>query len=154
MQGFDVKLVEVPEVLFNIETGTVERVLGILIENANKYKTPETEVEVRVTGGIDHASFEVANYGEIDESIDPFAPFERSPQHAHLPGSGVGLHTAARLIHEAGGNITYYQAGGQVVFSFRVPVGIASISPKRGLCCSPNRWARRFPGLKVRRDRR
>jgi signal transduction histidine kinase len=95
----------------------VEQILSNLIENAVKYRHPERDVEVNVSGAAvgDRIWIEVADNGR---GIDPrdhervFDLFRRSGTQDQ-PGEGIGLAHVRALAYRLGGTITLRSALGE-----------------------------------------
>jgi len=104
----------------------LEQVIGNLIDNAIKYKSPARPLEITVSGkeNLGRVAFEVADNGR---GVDPkdheriFELFRRSGAQT-APGEGIGLAHVRALVHRLGGTINCESALGEgAVFHLTLP---------------------------------
>jgi len=98
-----------------------------VIDNALKYSPPETPVEIRVKPGENAAVLEVTDHGKgISPQEQPriFQRFYRSPGvQKQIPGSGLGLSIAHRVVQAHGGDLTVTSEPGTTTFRLTLPAG-------------------------------
>lgn len=98
-----------------------------VIDNALKYSPPETPVEIRVKPGEKAAVLEVTDHGKgISPQEQPriFQRFYRSPGvQKQIPGSGLGLSIAHRVVQAHGGDLTVTSEPGTTTFRLTLPAG-------------------------------
>jgi two-component system sensor histidine kinase KdpD len=113
--------------LLLLDSSMIERALGQLIENAVKYSPPQSLIEI----GAEHVDqvvrFWVRNQGgglTPDEHDKIWQRFYRSPRHANIAGSGLGLWIARALVEACGGRISAHSdgLGKGAVFAISLPV--------------------------------
>lgn len=115
-------------VVVDYDVARITQVLGNLLSNAIKYSPGGGEVEVRLSVRGPHAVVEVEDHGigilpEDRDSI--FTPFRRSSRarEADIPGVGLGLSVARRLVRAHGGEIEVESEPGRgSTFRVRLPV--------------------------------
>ena len=97
-----------------------------LLDNALKYTSAETAVEMgaQVKDGV--LSVEVTDYGKgipADEQLRIFDRFYRSPSiKRQIPGSGLGLSIAHGIVRAHNGELTVSSRPGQTTFRITLPV--------------------------------
>jgi PAS domain S-box-containing protein len=99
------------------DAGRVAQMISNLVSNAILYSPAETAVAVRVRGGEEVVSLEVANQGEpLDASVKKhlFDPFRRgsASEHRHAEGLGLGLFITKSIVDAHGGQISVVSAAG------------------------------------------
>ncbi len=95
-----------------------------LLDNALKYSPPDTPVAIRA-----HAdsmlTIEVTDYGTgipAEEQMRIFERFYRSPSFKHqIPGSGLGLSIAHRIVRAHNGDLTVMSRPGETTFRMTLP---------------------------------
>lgn len=98
-----------------------------LVENALKYSSSDSTVEVRASHDNGDILFEILDRGPglpVGEASRVFEPFFRGKQHqeSSLPGVGMGLAVCKGLIEAHEGNLTAYnRENGGAVFCARLP---------------------------------
>jgi two-component system sensor histidine kinase KdpD len=97
-----------------------------IIDNALKYSSPETPVEVRVgVNSEDAAQLEITDHGKgipTQEQPRIFQRFYRSPAiEKQIPGSGLGLSIAHRILQAHGGDLTVDSEPGATTFRMTLP---------------------------------
>jgi two-component system, OmpR family, sensor histidine kinase KdpD len=97
-----------------------------LLDNALKYTSPETAVEMgaQVKDGL--LSVEVTDYGKgipAEEQLRIFDRFYRSPSvKGQIPGSGLGLSIAHGIVRAHNGELTVSSRAGLTTFRITLPV--------------------------------
>jgi signal transduction histidine kinase len=108
----------------------VEQIVGNLISNAIKYSPTAHKVDVSLSSEGEHALIVVRDYGigmsEDDQRL-LFEPFQRaSLAKQSIPGAGLGLYVAHRLVTAHGGRIDVASSPGQGTrFSVQLPLAPA-----------------------------
>ena len=95
-----------------------------LLDNALKYSPPDTPVAIRAhVDGV--LTIEVTDYGKgipIEEQMRIFERFYRSPAAKHqIPGSGLGLSIAHRILRAHKGDLTVMSRPGETTFRMTLP---------------------------------
>jgi two-component system, OmpR family, sensor histidine kinase KdpD len=97
-----------------------------LLDNALKYTSAETPVEMgaQVKDGV--LSVEVTDYGKgipVEEQVRIFDRFYRSPSvKRQIPGSGLGLSIAHGIVRAHNGDLTVSSRPGRTTFRISLPV--------------------------------
>src|SRR5262249_39563657 len=115
----------------------IEQVLANLVNNAIKYSPPGGTVRVTVAPRPDAAVVSVADEGvgmSADELAHVFDPFRRGAGTSHaVPGTGLGLFVARRIVEAHDGGITVASApGAGSTFTVRIPRSAARAAPPSG----------------------
>ena len=115
---------ELAEVTVSADGPKLERAVENLLDNARKYAPEGSAVRVRLAAGGDGAVIEIANQsalaaGELPRRLERFYRGDRTRRGA--TGSGLGLPIARDLVELHGGELTASLAGGEIVFSVRLP---------------------------------
>jgi signal transduction histidine kinase len=108
----------------------VGHVLANLIENAEKYSSPQETIEIELRREGDEETVRVLDRGAgltDDETTHVFESFYRSPRLARgSPGMGIGLSVCKRLVEEQGGRIwALPRPDGGSEFGFSLPLAPA-----------------------------
>lgn len=107
-----------------------------ILDNAVKYSPAETPIEIRANLLNDTLSIEVTNRGEgipVQEQARIFERFYRSPSiQAQIPGSGLGLSIAQRIMQAHGGDLTVRSHPGETTFSLVLPTASSQPSTRDG----------------------
>jgi two-component system sensor histidine kinase KdpD len=116
---------EMPEI--ELDSRLAELALRQLVDNALKYSTPSTPVEITALMGKDAVVVSVANTGPAipqSERSLVFEKYYRGRQvRTRVPGSGMGLAIARDIIEAHGGRLWLSPATeGRVQFSFTLPI--------------------------------
>lgn len=114
--------VESQEVLVTTDTERLERALLNLLDNALKYAPIDSAVHIIVEPEDSGATITVADSGDgVDPHVLPrlFGAYATDPTRAD--GTGLGLHSARRLVDDLRGRIDYSRASGWTRFSVYVP---------------------------------
>ncbi len=103
------KLTPGPELLpLRCDPRLIAHLMGIIIDNAVKFSTPEKPVELAITLEGEHQTFRVSDRGigipPGELSTVATRPF-RAANASEFPGSGIGLHTARYIAHHHGGDL-------------------------------------------------
>ena len=111
----------------NIDAVLIERALWNLIENAIKYSPAESVVDIHVVGRGAQLEIEVCDAGSGIGEIDTarlFEPFRRGKAESEIPGVGLGLAIAQRIVEAHDGSIEARpRPGGGSCFCISLPVG-------------------------------
>ena len=104
----------------------LQQLLANLVLNAISYGTPDTPVQVTMTGNEIELRLEVANEGSVVEPATlekMFQPLERGPDAADRRhgGLGLGLFISRAIAIAHGGNIDAHSSDGETVFTVRLP---------------------------------
>ncbi|MEA2434691.1 MAG: hypothetical protein QOG54_2148 [Actinomycetota bacterium] len=116
----------VPEVFVYTDSTAVQKIVGILLENAVSHSPNETEIRLATVIVGKDAEVKVTNTGSLPENLDYtslFLPFQRGPN-VESSGVGLGLYIASRMALSADGRIYAESANGTVTFTFAFP-GVA-----------------------------
>jgi signal transduction histidine kinase len=108
----------------------IAQILGNLLNNALKYSSRGSPIDVSMSVVGREAIIRVKDYGlgiPADESNRLFTPFFRTSRTQDLPGTGLGLHISKRLAEQHGGRVwleSSTDAGS--VFALALPVASQS----------------------------
>lgn len=101
-------------------------VIKQLLDNALKYSGSETPVEIGVHGNNGLVTLEITDYGQgipVEEQTRIFERFYRSPSvKDQIPGSGLGLSIAHRIVEAHNGELAVSSRPGQTTFRMTLPV--------------------------------
>lgn len=115
--------------LVRLDAVLLERVLVNLLENAFKYTSPGTPVEVRARADLDELELQVCDRGPglpAGREEDLFLKFERGQRESATPGFGLGLALCRAIVRAHGGRIGATQAAeGGACVTIRLPLGQA-----------------------------
>ena len=114
--------VEAPEIYVTTDTDRLERALLNLLDNALKYAPSGSSVHLIVSPEGAGATITVADSGDgVDPKVLPrlFGAYATDPSRAD--GTGLGLHSARRLVEGLRGRIDYSRRSGWTRFSVYVP---------------------------------
>ena len=97
-----------------------------LLDNALKYSSSGTPVQIGVHGGDGTLAVEVTDQGEgiaVEEQTRIFERFYRSPSiKDQIPGSGLGLSIAHSIVQSHNGELTVSSCPGRTTFRMILPV--------------------------------
>ncbi len=97
-----------------------------LLDNALKYSSSETAVEIEMHEKNGILTMDITDHGEgiaVEEQTRIFERFYRSPSVKNqIPGSGLGLSIAHRIVQSHSGELTVYSEPGQTTFRITLPV--------------------------------
>jgi two-component system sensor histidine kinase CiaH len=109
----------------------IDKIAGILIDNAIKYSQSDTTITVRTYQKDGYGCLEVTDQGigikatELPHIFDRFYRADTSRSKQHVPGHGLGLSIAQRLAEQMEGTIT---AASRLdrgsTFTLRLPVNV------------------------------
>jgi PAS domain S-box-containing protein len=108
-----------------IDPERIHQVLGNLLSNAHKYRTPDTAVHVEITRVDSDVKVAVVNQGPTippEEIPRLFARFARTSSARGKRGIGLGLFICKALVEAHGGRIWAESAEGWTRFCFTVKV--------------------------------
>jgi two-component system sensor histidine kinase KdpD len=113
--------------LVPLDTTLIGQALANLLENALKYTSAGSPIEVAARLEGESVVIEVADRGPglaAGEELRVFDKFYRVPSGTGQPGAGLGLAICKAIATAHGGSITAAnRTGGGSVFSLRLPVG-------------------------------
>jgi len=117
----------VPSLVANVDAGRIERVIGNLVANAQKYSDAATMITVRVAQEGDTAVIAVTDQGigiPAGDLPHIFERFQRAGNVGVRDGSGVGLASALQIAEAHGGTIRVASAESRgSTFTVRLPIG-------------------------------
>jgi len=117
----------VPSLVANVDAGRIERVIGNLVANAQKYSDAATMITVRVVQEGGTAMIAVTDQGigiPAGDLPHIFERFQRAGNVGVRDGSGVGLASALQIAEAHGGTIRVESAEGYgSTFTVRLPMG-------------------------------
>lgn len=107
-----------------VQTGSVERAIANLVDNAVKFDTSGSPIEVTVSGG--RISVTDRGPGIAQNELNRvFQRFHRSAEARTLPGSGLGLSIVAKVASDHGGKVfATNRDGGGAEVGFQLPANI------------------------------
>ena len=107
-------------------------ILKNLLENALKYSSDDTKIELGVEVGPDSLTLSVRDCGigvpEADRSF-LFDAFSRASNVGDKPGSGLGLFVAQKCAQAHGGQVRYTPLLDGSVFSVTIPLATTGLDP-------------------------
>lgn len=117
----------IPEAVFDAEM--IERALLLLLDNAARYSPAGSPITVSAefTGAEIVVGVRDRGPGVPEPERERiFEPYYRGPDHPGVPGTGLGLPSAKRIVEAHGGEIWVASApGGGAVFFFSLPVHVS-----------------------------
>jgi two-component system sensor histidine kinase SenX3 len=97
-----------------------------LLDNALKYSASNSPVAIRGFSSDDAVGLEITDHGEgisPQEQARIFQRFYRSPSvRDQMPGFGLGLSIAHRIVQAHGGDLTVRSRPGETTFRLALPV--------------------------------
>lgn len=134
-RGFDhmnrVQLDELPEVFVFTDSIAVQKIIGILLENAVSHSPKDSRIVLSGEVSDGEVVIDVTNVGSLPEGLDHatlFLPFNRGPE-ARSSGVGLGLYIASRLALSTDGRLSARSGPGTVTFSLTLPLPAAEQRP-------------------------
>lgn len=131
VRGFDqmdrLKVSPVPETFVFTDSVAVQKIIGVLLENAVSHSPKDSEISVITHLDDTEISITVKNLGSLPEGLDHatlFLPFNRGPN-AESSGVGLGLYIASRLALSTDGRVTADSVAGTVSFTLTLPLPTA-----------------------------
>lgn len=121
------RIEEVPEVFIYTDSVAVQKIVGILLENAVSHSPEKSEIYVHAQLDQTEVLITVTNDGSLPEGLDHstlFMPFHRGPD-VHSAGVGLGLYIASRLALSSDGKINASSAAGKVSLTLTLPLPTA-----------------------------
>lgn len=121
--SFRLTVSDVPQVTLEMSAASIQRIIGILVENALAHAEPSTPIYVGADLERDEMTFWVQNEGSLPPG-DPselFQPFHRGVD-ATSSGVGLGLYIASRIAESMGGRLTAWSDSGIVRFILHYPL--------------------------------
>jgi two-component system sensor histidine kinase KdpD len=114
----------VPRAVF--DRRLVKLAIKQVLDNALKYSPPGTPVTLRVQSTNGTVALEITDHGKgipVQEQPRIFQRFYRSPSlQTQVPGSGLGLSIAHRILEAHDGNLTVTSQPGETTFRMVLPV--------------------------------
>ncbi|HLK88273.1 MAG TPA: ATP-binding protein [Polyangia bacterium] len=116
--------------------GLLRQAVTNLVENAVKYRRPETPPEVEISGRTGSGGYElrVSDNGvgmSSDDAARAFEPFYRAPRTQQLPGTGLGLSIVKRVAQASGGDLSLEtRLGGGSTFVVHLPLCDGTPAPR------------------------
>ena len=102
---------ELEPVIASADELALDKIIGILLDNAIKYSPPKTKITLRTYQKDNHGCLEVRDQGigikasELPHIFDRFYRADSSRSKAQIPGHGLGLSIAQKLAENLGGKI-------------------------------------------------
>ncbi|HJR44547.1 MAG TPA: GAF domain-containing protein [Actinomycetota bacterium] len=134
-RGFEhmsrVKIADIPEAFVYTDAVAVQKIVGILLENAVSHSPKESEIVLAGELVDGEVSLSVTNVGSLPEGLDHatlFLPFNRGPE-ARSTGVGLGLYIASRLALSTEGKLSASSGPGTVSFTLTIPLPEAEKRP-------------------------
>jgi signal transduction histidine kinase len=137
LRGFDhafrLHVETIPDIHFETSPASVQRVIGILVENALAHSSRVSLVSVGVTIDGPDARIHVRNEGSLPDgdAEQLFEPFQRGPD-ATSSGVGLGLYIARRIARTMGAELCAFDDGSTVCFELKLPLQHGSVRRKLG----------------------
>jgi PAS domain S-box-containing protein len=109
-----------------LDAGRIEQVMSNLLSNAIKYGQQHTPIALELEFGGDQVQLRVENQGSVipaDELPRVFDRFYRAreAEAAAVPGTGLGLFIAERLVEAHGGRIWVESSESSTAFCVEIP---------------------------------
>jgi two-component system sensor histidine kinase KdpD len=110
-----------------VDAVEMQQVLINLLDNAVKYSSPNSPIQIQVRVGVQQIEVEVSNTGEPIPVQDLERIFERfyrrrSPREQSIRGTGLGLAICKGIVKAHGGRIWAQSIKDEVKIIFTVPV--------------------------------
>ncbi|MEE3468313.1 MAG: HAMP domain-containing sensor histidine kinase [Eubacterium sp.] len=116
--GKEIRLTVATDVKLHGNEKNIRQLIGLLLDNAVKYATADTTIEVTLTAKGRRATLIVYNQAEGLKQGDNDVLFERfyradSSRNSETGGTGIGLSVAKSIVDKAKGKITAYSKDGK-----------------------------------------
>jgi signal transduction histidine kinase len=106
-----------------------------VLDNAVKYSPSEAPIHIRARRTTGKVAVEVTDHGKgipFHEQGRIFERFYRSPSvQERIPGSGLGLSIASRILQAHGGELTVRSNPGETTFSLLLPIERTDERPRK-----------------------
>lgn len=110
-----------------VDRRLVKLALRQLLDNALKYSPPGAPISIQVHAADGQVCLEVTDHGKGISHAEQqriFERFYRGPSvRRRIPGSGLGLSIAYRIVRAHGGDLTVQSRPGETTFRIALPVG-------------------------------
>jgi signal transduction histidine kinase len=109
---------ELTPVVLPTDAVVVDKIVGILLDNAIKYSPEQTTITLSTAEKDGHGCVSIVDQGigikasELPHIFDRFYRADTSRSKTHVPGNGLGLSIAQKLAENIGGHITVTSAPG------------------------------------------
>jgi signal transduction histidine kinase len=114
-------IAEIPPVSVYAYSTSVQRILGIFMENAVSHAPPGSEIRLGAEIDAGEVILWIENDGDLPvDDVDLFSAFQRGPD-ASSPGVGLGLYIAARVAAAINGSVGATVGEGAVRFCLTFP---------------------------------
>lgn len=130
-RGFDqmtrLRIGPVPQTFVFTDSVAVQKIVGILLENAVSHSPKESEISLVSNIEEGDVTITVRNRGMLPENLDHstlFLPFNRGAN-VQSSGVGLGLYIASRLALSSDGKLTASGGAGTVSFTLTLPLPTA-----------------------------
>jgi two-component system sensor histidine kinase KdpD len=111
-----------PEIM--LDRRLIKLAIKQLLDNALKYSPPGSPVRICVQTGNSAVHVDITDYGAGISAYDQrqiFQRFYRAPSAQTIPGSGLGLSIAQRIIQAHRGDLTVASRPGETTFRITLP---------------------------------
>jgi K+-sensing histidine kinase KdpD len=118
---------EIPETFVFTDSVAVQKIVGILLENAVSHSPKDSEISLDSSIQDGDVVITVRNRGSLPENLDHatlFLPFNRGAN-VQSSGVGLGLYIASRLALSSDGKLTASGGAGTVSFSLTLALPTA-----------------------------
>ncbi len=116
----------------------INELVGILVDNALKYSTPNTPIKVRIFEQRGMVGFEIKNEGKtiaadkLTKLFERFYRLDSSRTNSARNGYGLGLSIAKKIVNIHHGGLTVASANDATTFTFYLPIVRKSSVTKQG----------------------
>jgi len=115
-----------------------------ILDNALKYSSSDTPVAVRAFRSNGTVALEITNHGKgipLQEQTRIFDRFYRGAEvRERIPGSGLGLSIAYRILQAHGGDLTMRSQGAETTFLMELPIEGGLIRGQTSKSPNYNQW--------------
>jgi two-component system sensor histidine kinase KdpD len=112
--------------LLSFDLRLIKLAIKQILDNAVKYSASATPIHIRVGRTNGTVAIDVTDHGKgisLQEQSRIFDRFYRSPSvQERVPGSGLGLSIAHRILQAHGGDLTVRSRPGETTFSLVLPI--------------------------------